>query len=359
MSESPLHDPLGRSRTEIKVEVTVAALVLLSAMSGNMLVVYVIYRDSRLHKVTYMFIHNLALTDIAMAMASMPFWIASLSTGTWKFGQVWCQVVGSTSHILACASIFTIALITFNRYIKVVKSTLYRKVFPSKRVARRLYCVFVWLVSIFLATPYLFGWSAVSYHEKLVICVSENNVYKKASTGVIVNGLTIMIFYCNFKIYKAVRESTRNLNAHAEGNGVRSANDSRRSNMTDVSVLKTCFTVACFFVVTWSPISIIAVIWTLGFDIPQKFYTTSIYLAFSRSFVNPIIYGFINPQFKEAFKKALTKIYLLSELVCSYDKLNKYPKRIRGIGSLRWKFFFPIGNRDSHNWENTRKVFFN
>ena len=40
MSELPLHDPLGRSRTEIKVEMTMAALVLLSAMSGNMLVVY-------------------------------------------------------------------------------------------------------------------------------------------------------------------------------------------------------------------------------------------------------------------------------------------------------------------------------
>ena len=52
------------------------------------------------------------------------------------------------------------------------------------------------------------------------------------------------------------------------------------------------------------------------------------------------------------------KIYLLLELVCSYDKLNKYAKRIRVIGTLRWKFFFPISNRDSHNWENTRKVFF-
>ena len=51
---------------------------------------------------------------------------------------------------------------------------------------------------------------------------------------------------------------------------------------------------------------IIAVIWTLGFDIPQKFYTTSVYLAFSGSLVNPIIYGFINPQFKVAFKKALS-----------------------------------------------------
>ena len=251
MSELPLHDPLGRSRTEIKVEMTMAAIVMLSAMSGNMLVVYVIYRDSRLHKVTYMFIHNLALTDIAMAMASMPFWIASLSTGTWKFGQVWCQVAGSTSHILACASIFTIALIAFNRYIKVVKPTLYRKVFPSKRAAR-LYCVFVWLVSIFLATPYLFGWSAVSYHQKLAICIPENSVYKITSAGGILIGLTIIIFYCNFKVYKAVRESTRNLNAHAEENGVRCANDSCCSNMADISVLKTCVTVACFFVLTWS-----------------------------------------------------------------------------------------------------------
>ena len=238
MSELPLHDPLGRSRTEIKVEMTMAAIVLLSAMSGNMLVVYVINRDSRFHKVTYMFIHNLALTDIALAMTSMPFWIASLSTNTWN--------------------------------------------------------------------PYLFRWSAVSYHQKLAICIPENSVYKITSAGGILIGLTIIIFYCNFKVYKAVRESTRNLNAHAEGNGVRCANDSCRSNMADVSVLKTCVTVACFFVLTWSPISIITVIWTLGFDIPQTFHTTSAYLAFSSSLVNPIIYGFINPQFKVAFKKALS-----------------------------------------------------
>ena len=203
-----------------------AAIVLLSAMSGNMLVVYVINRDSRFHKVTYMFIHNLALTDIALAMTSMPFWIASLSTNTWN--------------------------------------------------------------------PYLFRWSAVSYHQKLAICIPENSVYKITSAGGILIGLTIIIFYCNFKVHKAVRESTRNLNAHAEGNGVRCANDSCRSNMER------------FFVLTWSPISIITVIWTLGFDIPQTFHTTSAYLAFSSSLVNPIIYGFINPQFKVAFKKALS-----------------------------------------------------
>ena len=41
------------------------------------------------------------------------------------------------------------------------------------------------------------------------------------------------------------------------------------------------------------------------------------------------------------------KIYLLSELVCSYDKLIKYAKQIRVIATLSWKFLFPISNRDS------------
>ena len=41
--------------------------------------------------------------------------------------------------------------------IKVVKPTLYRKVLPSKKAAK-LYCAFVWLVSILLAILFLRGW---------------------------------------------------------------------------------------------------------------------------------------------------------------------------------------------------------
>ena len=85
MSESTSYDPIGRSRTEISVEVTMATLVCFSAMFGNLLVVFVIKRDSKLHNVTNMFIHSLALTDIAMATMYMPFWIASLYTGNLEF----------------------------------------------------------------------------------------------------------------------------------------------------------------------------------------------------------------------------------------------------------------------------------
>ena len=91
------------------------------------------------------------------------------------------------------------------------------------------------------------------------------------------------------------------MNAHGQENGINNLNNHR----TDMKLLKTCFTVSCFFVMTWGPGSIIVIFETIGFKMPQEVYTTITYLTFSGSFVNPIIYGIMNPQFKAAFKKAL------------------------------------------------------
>ena len=306
MFQPPSQYSVARSRTEIGVEVSLAILVCLSATLGNLLVVYVINRDSRLQNVTNTFIHSLALTDIAMATIYMPFWIASLFAGTWIFSQKWCEVTGSIMSILASTSILTLGLIAFNRYIKVVKPTLYRKVFPSKKAAK-LYCAFVWLVSILLAIPFLGGWVGISYHTKLGICTVGSKAYTKGVVGVFMNGVMILIFYCYFKIYKAVKGSTANIYTYAKGNGVVTSNEhpANRSNNTNVKVLKTCFAVACFFVITWCPVSIVAVAGTSRFDVDQKIYTASVFLMFSSSLVNPFIFGFMNPQFKLVFKKVL------------------------------------------------------
>ena len=90
-------------------------------------------------------------------MIDMPFWIASLYTGTWNFARVRCRVTGLVMSIVAYASLFTLALIDFNRYIKVLKRSLYRKVFPQKRAAR-LYRVLVWMVAICFSILLLGGW---------------------------------------------------------------------------------------------------------------------------------------------------------------------------------------------------------
>ena len=301
MSKSSSQDPLDRSSAEIGFEVSLAILMGLSVMFSNLLVVFVINKDSRLHNVTNMLINNLALTDITMATISMPFWIVCLYTGSWIFSQKLCQIAGSVLTILAYTSIFTMGLIAINRYLQVVKPILYRKVFPGKRAAR-LYCVLVWLVATVIAIPFLGGWVGVSYNIRASICTAESSVYRSLIVGTFITGIMMTIFYCYFKIYKAVKESTENLNSHDQENGVSTINNSRHFDVTDINILKTCFTVACAFFITWSPISFFAARRT---DLPQKVYTASTYLMFSSSLLNPFIYGIMNPRFKQAFKRAL------------------------------------------------------
>ena len=304
MSQSPSQDPLGRSPAEIAIEVTLAILVCLASMLGNLLVVYVINKDSRLNNVTNIFIHNLTLTDIATATIYMPFWVVSMYTGTWIFSQEWCEVSGSILSTLCYTSILTMGLIALNRYITVVKPALYSKLFPSKRAAR-LYCVLVWLVAILFATSPLYGLGKYQYHSEFSACTFSWHIKHIAYTilivGGLVNGATIAIFYSYYNIYKAVKESAQNMNAHGQENGVNNLNNNR----ADMKLLKTCFTVSCFFVMTWGPGSIVIIFETLRCNIPHGVYMTVVYLMFSGSFVNPIIYGIMNPQFKTAFKKAL------------------------------------------------------
>ena len=304
MSITTFQDPLGRSRTEISFQVILAILVCLASILGNLLVVYVINKDYGMKTVTNIFIHNLALTDISMATLHMPFWVASLYTGTWNFSQEWCEVSAAIQLTLGMASILNMGLIALNRYIIVVKPALYSKLLPSRRTAR-LYSVLVWVVAILLATPPLYGWGKMTYHTKFSVCTfswQEIHIsYTIVIVGGLVNGVTCAIFYSYHKIYKEVKESTQNINANSKQNGV----NAFKFDRTDIKLLKTCFTVVCVFVITWGPVTMVVIIETAGCYIPREVYTTVIYLMFSSSLVNPIIYGIMNPQFKEAFKKAL------------------------------------------------------
>ena len=296
------HDPLGRSRSEISLEVALSILICLTSIFDNFLVVYVVNKDSRLKCVTNIFILNLALTDIFMATLCMPFWVISLHSGTWIFSEKWCQLSAAILSTLAATSNLNMGLIAFNRYVRVVKPAMYSRLFPSKRMAR-FYCAFVWIASTLVATPPLYGWGNMVYHPSLAVCTLSWKIqhisYAIVLLGVWVNGTTIAIFYSYYKIYKILKESTQNLNAHSTQHGAASSERRR----TDIKLLKTSFAVVCTFVVTMGPGSVVAICETAGCLIPRTIFLAAIYLMFTNSFINPIIYGIMNPQFQAAFKR--------------------------------------------------------
>ena len=305
MSQTISQDCLTRSRAEISLEVTFAILVCLASILGNVLVIYVIKRYSELQTTTNIFVHNLALTDVFTATLNMPFWITSLYTRKWNLSQEWCEVSASLQHTMGSSSLFIMGLIAMNRYMKVVKGTLYIKFFPSKKVAW-VYCGVVWLTSMLFATPPLYGWGKMNFNSDFLFCSFDlkNGHFSFFILHVgIFNVTALTIFYSYWKIYQKVKESTDNVNAHVVQNSI----GAPRLHRTDIDILKSCFIVVCFYLITWFLFALCASTIAVGGYIPHEVTEVSVYLLFSSSLVNPIIYGIMNPQFKKAFKKAFSR----------------------------------------------------
>ena len=116
--------------------------------------------------------------------------------------------------------------------------------------------------------------------------------------GIVMNGIIVLIFY-SYKIYKTLKESIQNLNAHTT---VRAATSTERN---DMKLFKTSFTVVCVFLITWGPASVIVIVEIAGCFIARDNFTAITYLMFTlSSLVNTVIYGIMNPLLKAAFKRA-------------------------------------------------------
>jgi len=97
--------------------------------------------------------------------------------------------------------------------------------------------------------------------------------------------------FCYWKIYRAVQ--------------VHSANVSwQSSNVEDVKVSKTLFATVVGFVSLWMPANWIYLSSVLS-PLPRELALFATVPMFSRSFVNPFIYGFMNRAFTNEFKKYL------------------------------------------------------
>ena len=296
-----------RSSVQVGFEVFFAVVILLASVAGNSLVIYAIHKYPKLNTVTNILIENLAVTDICMAVLHMPFWITTLHRGKWVFGDVMCEAAGSTMLMFGAASLSSLAMVALNRYLKVVKRHLYRKMFKERKTTRIL-CVISWTFSALVATPPAYGWGGVEFVEKFATCaLAWRSKYISYIMVLLIGALfvpTILIFYAYIQIYRLVRSNTLRMESHYQpGGGAASLN--RNAEMarkkSQNQVLLTSFVVVCVYLVCWTPICIVGLSSVVGSEPSRGVSMVAIYLMFCSSFANPIVYGILNPRFKDAF----------------------------------------------------------
>uniref|UniRef100_A0A3B5ATE6 Delta-type opioid receptor-like n=1 Tax=Stegastes partitus TaxID=144197 RepID=A0A3B5ATE6_9TELE len=142
-----------RDTTSLIIAVCITALyslICVVGLLGNVLVMYGVVRYTKMKTATNIYIFNLALAD-ALATSTLPFQSAKYLMNTWPFGELLCKVVMAIDYYNMFTSIFTLTMMSVDRYIAVchpVKALDFRT--PTKA---KLINVCIWILSSAVGVP--------------------------------------------------------------------------------------------------------------------------------------------------------------------------------------------------------------
>lgn len=175
-----------------------------------------------------------------------------------------------------------------------------------------------WITPTLFSSPPLYGWGDVTYYDKAHLCSidwdTKHISYIVVLLGISVNSATVVIFYCYYKIYRAVKRAAKSVDAHATLE-IPQSNQSRANRKAENTLLRTTFIVVCAYLICWMPVSVVGLSEMAKVVIPRWIDASVIYLMFVSSCVNPIIYGLQNPQFRRAYSQVLR--------CCRRDRVNR------------------------------------
>ncbi|KAG7510276.1 prolactin-releasing peptide receptor-like [Solea senegalensis] len=124
--------------------------VVLVAFSGNLLLLFLMWRDKKRHTTTNFLISNLALVDLVMCVFCVPLTASyAFDKRGWIFGPHMCHFVSVMQSAAVYAAVLSLMAIAVDRYVVVA--------YPIRKRAGCLFCwglvALIWLSSLALSTP--------------------------------------------------------------------------------------------------------------------------------------------------------------------------------------------------------------
>ncbi|KAK7077568.1 Neuropeptide Y receptor activity protein, partial [Halocaridina rubra] len=124
--------------------------ILIFAVGGNSIVVYVVCSSAKMRTVTNYFIANLAVGDLFMAIFCVPFsFLSTLVLKYWPFGGELCVVVNYLQAVSVFVSAYTLVAISVDRYLAIIYPLRPR----MTRSQAKVIIATVWLLSLFTTLP--------------------------------------------------------------------------------------------------------------------------------------------------------------------------------------------------------------
>lgn len=135
------------------------SLIGITGFLGNTLVIFVVLMNPQMRSTTNMLIINLAIADLLFVIFCVPFTAIDYVAHEWPLGNAWCKIDQYLIIVTAMASIYTLVLMSLDRFLAVVYPISSRS-FRNEQNALIAVTV-LWILILSIAIPVIFAHGVV------------------------------------------------------------------------------------------------------------------------------------------------------------------------------------------------------
>ncbi|KAL4630657.1 delta-type opioid receptor-like [Arapaima gigas] len=285
--------------TGVKITIVVVYMVVcVLGLVGNCLVMYVNLRYTKMKTATNIYIFNLALAD-SLVLATLPFQGTDVFLGFWPFGNFLCKVVISIDYYNMFTSTFTLTVMSVDRYIAVchpVKALDMRTPHKAKVVN-----VCVWALASAIGVPAMVM-GDVEIEPTGIECIvvlPDPRSYWDPVFGT-------CVFLFSFVVPVAIISVCYSLMVKRL-HSVRLLSGSREKDRNLRRITRMVLAVVAAFVLCWMPVQVMALAQSLGVNLGSLLSVALMHfciaLGYVNSSLNPVLYAFLDENFKRCFRE--------------------------------------------------------
>ncbi|XP_056097780.1 pyroglutamylated RF-amide peptide receptor [Rhinichthys klamathensis goyatoka] len=308
--------PAGAKTTFVVVYVVIFVL----ALVGNSLVVYIVARKRAMRTATNIFICSLAVSDLLITFFCVPFTLLQNISSEWLGGVLVCKTVPFVQTTAVVTGILTMTCIAIERYQGIVYPLKMKRQYTPKRAYKML--GLVWIAAVMVGSPMLFVQHLEVKYDFLYdhhhVCCHErwhSLVHRQVYTTFMMVALfllplaAMLFLYSRIGIELWIRKRVGDSSVLSTMNH-REINKISRKKKRAVKMM---ITIVLLFTVCWAPFHIVHMLFEYN-DLEKNYdeVTVNMIIAvvqaigFSNSFNNPIVYAFMNENFKKSCVSTLS-----------------------------------------------------
>ncbi|XP_074130027.1 pyroglutamylated RF-amide peptide receptor [Sminthopsis crassicaudata] len=299
--------------------VLISVLIFVLALFGNGLVLYVVTRSKAMRKVTNIFIGSLALSDLFITFFCIPVTMLQNISSDWLGGAFVCKMVPFVQSTAVVSEILTMTCIAVERHQGIVHPLKMKRQYTNKRAFTML--GIVWLVAVIVGSPM---WHVQQleikydflYEKEHICCLEEwsSPAHQKIYTTFILIILFLLPLVVMLVLYSKIGYELWIKRRVGDSSVLKAIHGNEMSKITRKKkrAVIMMVMVVSLFTVCWAPFHVTHMMMEYSnFEKEYDDVTIKMIFAivqiigFSNSICNPIIYAFMNENFKKNYLSAI------------------------------------------------------